>query len=271
MVVSRWPLRMDLRKVLVEQLLHLRLVVEGLHLRRRAHQVEVDAALRLRREMRQAGESSDRLRGSRLSRQKTGECERSDALRSAREEAPASFLNRHFARDRVERMTARRRTLRCDSRSRPRMASRGSGHRHPEAESDRLDSRSFIQHLVEIQQLAGQHRQRGVLAAGERGVGLAFAVVQEQARILGMGAVVAFEIRRTPCARSGARWPPDAAPEHESRCSRGARRTQTCFAWRIPPARGRLPRTARRSSWPAPAAACWCARAAPRTIRAWAR
>jgi hypothetical protein len=60
--------------------------------------------------MGKAGESSGRLRTAPLSRQKTGEGERSDTLSSAREKAPASFLNRHFASDRVERMAAGWRT-----------------------------------------------------------------------------------------------------------------------------------------------------------------
>ena len=57
-----------------------------------------------------------------------------------------------------------------------------------------MRDRSFVEHLVEIQQLAGEHGEGGVFAAGERGVGLAFAVVQERRGILGVGAVVALEI-----------------------------------------------------------------------------
>ena len=49
------------RQVFVEHLLHLRLIVEGFHLRRRAHQVKIDAALRLGREMRKALEPAHAL------------------------------------------------------------------------------------------------------------------------------------------------------------------------------------------------------------------
>ena len=54
MVVSRWPWRIGVGQVLVEPVLHLRLVVVQVHLRRRADHVQVDGALRLGRKVRQA-------------------------------------------------------------------------------------------------------------------------------------------------------------------------------------------------------------------------
>ena len=185
MVVRRWPLRMDSGQVLVEQLLHLRLVIEGLHLRRRAHQVEVDAAFGLGREMRQAGESADGFGRRALSAAAaTPAPGRRCPARCARRSA-GGFLRRPccVAGQRGGAMRGRPRprggsgliVRRKDERGhllstswaaiclQPpsaalgpcgglRAVSRGSQDGAPQP-VQRM--RSFIQHLVEIQQLAG--------------------------------------------------------------------------------------------------------------------
>src|ERR1035441_8456924 len=53
---------------------------------------------------------------------------------------------------------------------------------------------SFIQYLVEIKKLAGDHGQRGMFGRRERGIRLAIAIVQEFARVVGVRAVVMLEI-----------------------------------------------------------------------------
>jgi hypothetical protein len=53
---------------------------------------------------------------------------------------------------------------------------------------------SFIEYLVEIQKLAGEHGERGMFGGRERWIGLALAIVQEFARVFGVSAVVALEI-----------------------------------------------------------------------------
>ena len=90
----------------IEQLLHFRLVIESLHLRGRTHQVEVDAAFGLGREMGQAGESANGFGGARFRRQERREGQGADALRGAREEAAAGLLDSHFAGQAVERVAS---------------------------------------------------------------------------------------------------------------------------------------------------------------------
>ena len=189
MVVRRWPLRIESGRSLSNQFLHLRLVIESLHLRRRAHQVQVDAALRLRREMRQAGQTADRSAAARALAEQRRERQRADALR-AREEAPASFLRRH-----LRAIASSACCPRCDTM---RLASS----RVLRASSDRLrravGSQFICSNLVEIQQLVGQHRQGGhIPPRGSDGIAACDSpIVQQLAGLLGLRVVVAREIRR---------------------------------------------------------------------------
>ena len=52
MVVSRWPMRIGIGQILVEPLVHLRLVIVQIHLRRTADHVQIDDLLGLGRKMR---------------------------------------------------------------------------------------------------------------------------------------------------------------------------------------------------------------------------
>src|ERR1035438_10679669 len=70
-----------------------------------------------------------------------------------------------------------------DGQAGPRAATRGraagprggNGPRRPAA--GWISDRSFVEHLVEIEQLAGKHAEGGKFGWGERGVGLALSVV----------------------------------------------------------------------------------------------
>ena len=93
MVVRRWPLRIEWRQILVVEVLHPRLVVEEVHLRRAADHVQVDDVLGLAREVRPGrarAEHRRRLAGGQAARaaahQGGPEGERAERPGAAREQ-----------------------------------------------------------------------------------------------------------------------------------------------------------------------------------------
>ncbi len=139
-------------QVLIEHLLHLRLVVEGLHLRRRADQMQIDAALRLGREMREARQSGSVRCAVALPV--------SEASARRRFPAPRAQNWRRFP---------------------PAMEGYASGC---------WLAGSFVQHLVEIHHLAGQHGHGRVVGGRQRRIGLALALIQELLRFVFVRRVV---------------------------------------------------------------------------------
>ena len=91
-------------QVLIEHVLHLRLVVEGFHLWRRAYQMQVNAALRFWGEVRQTREGG----GLGLVAQQGCQSQRADPLGAPCEEPAPRLPLRHGTRDAVNRVRAGR-------------------------------------------------------------------------------------------------------------------------------------------------------------------
>ena len=130
MVVSRWPLRMESGRSLSIPVLHLRLVVVQVHLRRPADHVQIDDVLGLRRR----NAAGRRPSGCRLGG-------RASAIMLAAERG-----------DRPSRGLRGRRT--------------GAGSRVAYGLICRKSMRSLVQDFVQVQHLVGQHRPGRESAAG---------------------------------------------------------------------------------------------------------
>ena len=89
-------------QILVEPVVHRRLVVEGLHLRRRADHMQIDRAFGFRREVRQGGQSFADVEmrggsGSCFRAQQIGERGDAESARAASKELAARFCLQAFA------------------------------------------------------------------------------------------------------------------------------------------------------------------------------
>ena len=134
-----------------------------------------------------------------------------------------------------------------------------------------VSSGSLVERLVEIEEQARHHGPRRELGRGDRRVRSRVADGDERLRGLAVGGVVTTEV---PDDGFQGLLLGGASGRLRTRRAMASRRPASSARaprWRPPRGGGTPRRTARRSTSPAPAAACSSARAPRRTARAWAR